>query len=89
MEEKQGISDEMYITKWRAMLAAFEKLIKGFPAPESVKEDLMALSESAGLTNLLTPRQKTGITDRCRNYINGDYGVNKTKSQYIATHPQN
>lgn len=85
METKQVITDEQRITKWRVMIASFEKLIKGYPSPESVKEDLEALSEAAMTTNLLTGGQKDGIVARCRNYINGTYGVNKTKSEYISS----
>lgn len=83
MEGTKVITDEMRITKWRAMLGTFEKIIKGFPSVQSVKEDLEALSESAKNTNLLTGAQKDAIVARCRNYINGTYGVNKTKTEYI------
>lgn len=78
------ITDEMRNSKWDSMLKVFKKIIDGNPKPESVKEDLMALSESAKNTGVLTPRQAEGIVDRCSNYLKGNWGVDAIKDAYVS-----
>lgn len=84
-EKQEVITDAMRIAKWNAILATFKKVIDGNPTPESVKDTLSSLSEAAMTTNLLTGGQKDGIVARCRNYMNGTYGVNKAKTDYISS----
>lgn len=78
------ITDKMRNDKWDSMLKVFSAIIKGNPNPEKVKDKLTTLSDSAVNTNLLTPRQREGIVGRCRNYINGKYGVDAIKDAYLA-----
>jgi hypothetical protein len=74
--KKETITDEMYINKWRSMLNTFKLIIKDSPKPADVKQKLEALSEAAKNTHHLTSAQKSGITERCANYLNGSYGRN-------------
>jgi len=84
-EQKKRITDTEIIAEWRSMLNVFAETIKGNPPVEDVKEDLEQLMEEAKNTFLLTGAQKDAIVARCRNYINGTYGVNKTKTEYISS----
>lgn len=81
--EKVTITDEMRNAKWDSMLNVFKAIIKDEPEPDSVKEKLLVLAESAKNTQILTPRQAEGIYDRCHNYINGEYG-NTKKSENLG-----
>lgn len=74
--EEPRIKDEQYIAKWVSMLSLFKETIKDKPPVSEVKEDLLELAEEAKTTFLLTPNQKSGIVERCTNYINGTYGKN-------------
>ncbi len=74
--KKEVITDETYIANWRSMLKIFHDTIEGNPAPDKVRETLTELSEAATHTFYLTPAQKSGITERCANYLNGSYGRN-------------
>jgi phosphoglycolate phosphatase-like HAD superfamily hydrolase len=79
-ETKQPtVTDEMYITKWRAMLKIFKDTIETNPAIKDVKDDLLELKGEAVNTFLLTPAQKRGIVERVDNYLNGSYGRNLSK----------
>ena len=75
-KEELIIKDEQYIAKWVMMLNSFKEIIKDKPNVDLVKNDLMELAEEAKTTFYLTPAQKSGITERCANYINGTYGKN-------------
>lgn len=88
--EKKDVTDEMCIAKWRQLLRMFKKLIEGNPTPEIIKEDLIALKQTASLSIELTPRQVEGIVARCDNYLNGEYGNTKTAGNlsYGATTPE-
>lgn len=79
-------SDADIIAEWRSMLGAFETIIEKKPQPEKVKDNLMSLSEAATLSARLTGAQKDGIVARCRNYMNGSYGLNSIKSGYMNSH---
>ena len=81
-------SDAEIIAEWRSMLSAFETIIEKKPSPEKAKDSLMSLSEAATLSARLTGHQKDGIVTRCRNYMNGSYGVNKTKTDYMNNQPK-
>ena len=83
MENSKGITDKEYIEKWVSMLKVFNTIIKDNPPVEKVKKSLEDLIQSASITPLLTGAQKDGIVSRCQNYMNGTYGVNKIKSNYI------
>lgn len=78
-ETKVTVTDEMYITKWRAMLKIFKDTIEGEPTINSVKDDLLELKDEAINTFLLTPAQKRGIVERVEYYLNGTYGKNLSK----------
>lgn len=78
-ETKVTVTDEMYITKWRAMLKIFKDTIEGEPTINSVKDDLLELKDEVINTFLLTPAQKRGIVERVENYLNGTYGKNLSK----------
>lgn len=82
-EKQPVITDKMRNDKWDSMLKVFEAITKGSPEPSKVAEKLKSLSDSALNTNLLTPRQREGIVDRCRNYLKGGYGVDAVKDAYV------
>lgn len=82
------LKDAVCIPEWRTMLSVFETIIEGRPAPEKVKQKLEDLSEAAAITSLLSTRQKDGIVARCRNYINGNYGNDAIKANYIQNNAQ-
>ena len=84
IKEKVTITDAMRNDKWDSMLKVFKKIIEGNPSPESVKDDLAALSESAKNTGILTARQVEGIVDRCNNYIKGNWGIDAIKNAYLV-----
>lgn len=77
------IKDVEYIAEWRSMLDTFSETIKGNPSVDKVKGDLMSLIEVASNTTYLKMAQKDAIIARCRNYINGSYGKNQVKTNYI------
>lgn len=85
VEIPKFIKDVEYITEWRSMLDTFAETIKGNPPVEKVRGDLEAIMEAAKNTFYLTGPQKDAIVTRCRNYINGVYGVNKIKDEYLNT----
>lgn len=88
METSQNepkIKDAEFIAEWRSMLNTFAGIIDKKPAPEKVKEELEELMEAAKLTIYLTGAQKDAIVARCRNYINGNYGVDKIKTDYVSS----
>lgn len=68
------IKDEQYIAKWVSMLNIFKGLVKDNPPISNIQDELEELIEEAKLTVYLTPNQKSGIVERCANYINGTYG---------------
>ncbi len=78
-EEEKRITDAQYIAEWRSMISTFKDLIKDNPKPETIKDQLNELSEEAKNTIYLTPAQRSGITERCANYLNGIYGKNLSK----------
>ncbi len=75
-------TDEMCIAKWQQMLKAFKIIIAGDPAPEKVKDKLLALKEAATNATVLTARQREGIHGRCDNYIAGTFGKDAVKDGY-------
>jgi hypothetical protein len=77
------ITDEQYNSTWRAMLKVFHGIIAGTPPVEKVKKSLLDLCQSAENTNLLTGNQKAGINGRCQSYINGTYGLDPMKKEYM------
>lgn len=77
-QKKEVITDAMCIAKWQQLLKVFKGLIEGNPEPETIKDDLLSLKETAKLAPELTPRQVEGIIARCDNYLNGEYGNTKT-----------
>ena len=82
--QKEGV-DELCIAKWNSMLEMFKKIIEKDPAPEKVKDKLLELKKAAINTHHLTERQKEGILARCDNYLNGTYGKDEKKKDYIET----
>lgn len=74
VEKVPTITDAQKNAKWDSMLKVFKGIIENDPEPETVKEKLQALSQSAINTQMLTSRQKEGIVDRCRYYMDGTYG---------------
>ena len=79
------IKDAQYLAEWRSMLDTFAGMIDKNPPVEKVKDDLLELMEAAKNTFYLTGAQKDAICARCRNYINGVYGKNKQKDDYIES----
>lgn len=77
------IKDVEYIAEWRSMLNIFSETVEGNPPVSEVKEDLLAIMEAAKNTFYLTGAQRDAICARCRNYINGVYGLNKVKDDYL------
>lgn len=84
MPEEAKIKDEQYISKWVSMLNIFKGLIKDAPPVKEIRSDLEELIDEAKLTTFLTPAQKSGIIERCNNYINGSYGKNLSTSSNKA-----
>lgn len=78
LQEKKEVTltDAIIIAEWKSMLDLFHSLTESKPEVSKVQSALESLAEKAKLSNILTPRQKEGIADRCRNYINGTYGKN-------------
>jgi len=75
MEEKsEHITDEMVIAEWRTMLASFNDIIEDRPPIEKVRAELEELMEMCKISARLTPRQREGIYDRCKSYLDGTYG---------------
>lgn len=74
MENVPAITDKQKCDKWESMLRVFKSIIEGNPEPEKVKEELHELSQSAINIQMLTSRQKEGIVDRCRSYMDRTYG---------------
>ena len=79
-KEEPRIKDEQYIAKWVAMLSMFKELTEKKPPVSEIKEQLLELAEESKTTFHLTPAQKSGIVERCANYINGTYGKNLSTS---------
>jgi len=79
------VTDEDRNRKFKTMLRAFESIIHDKPAPETVKQDLLDLSETCRETGILNARQVDAIHCRCMNYIDGSYGKNSIKSEYMKT----
>jgi hypothetical protein len=79
-EDEKKITDAQYITEWRSMISTFKDLIKDNPKPEAIREELNELSEEAKNTIYLTPNQRSGIVERCNNYLNGTFGKNLSKA---------
>lgn len=73
-EKQERYTDTEINNEWSSMLNIFKALIDKNPAPEKIKDDLLALKEAAKNSVKLTPRQREGINDRCQNYLNGTYG---------------
>lgn len=82
------VTDAKINEKWQSMIKVFKAITDSNPPVEKVREKLVALKESATNTALLTPRQREGITDRCNNYLNGTYGVNSIKEEYMKNNQQ-
>lgn len=80
---EKSVSDEQCIAKWKAMLEMFEKIIKGDPPVEKVKDKLLELRAAVINSNLLTERQKEALMARCDNYVTGNYGKDAKKKDYI------
>ena len=85
-ETTPAIKDVDILAEWRSMLDTFAGIIDKNPPVEKVKDDLLELKEAAKASNLLTGLQVSAICTRCDNYINGVYGKNKTKDEYMANH---
>ena len=81
-KEEIRVKDEQYIATWVNMLGIFKEIIKDNPPVSKVKDELLELSEAAKTTFLLTPAQKSGIVERCANYINGTYGKNLSSASH-------
>jgi hypothetical protein len=77
MEKEPKVTDEQCFAEWRMMLKMFSDIIQSSPPVDEVRDALKALQTSAKLSDFLTPRQVSGIYDRCENYLKGDYGVTK------------
>lgn len=87
MEQKTALSEDMGNLKFSAMLRTFERIIKGNPEPEKVKEQLDALKATATKSSDLTIRQAEAITDRCKYYMAGEYGNTKRPEHYEQGKP--
>lgn len=75
---KRMVDDTECIAEWRKLLKVFKMITDPNPDPESVREPLEKLKESAKTSPHLTYHQVSGITERCNNYLNGTYGRTKT-----------
>lgn len=62
--EKKKLSDNEIIAEWRGMLKMFESIL-ALDQDESAKSQYHELIKMAAASDIMTPRQKTGITDRC------------------------
>lgn len=83
-EKEPAIKDAERNAHFDSMLRVFESIIEGNPAPsEKIIGKLNSLKDSCKNTQLLTYRQADAIFARCDNYINGIYGVDKTKDAYL------
>lgn len=82
-DKEPAIKDSERNEKFDSMLKVFAKIIDGNPPAEKVTEKLNALKDACKNTNLLTYRQADAIFARCDNYLNGTYGVDKTKDAYL------
>jgi len=87
-ETKIAIKDVDILAEWRSMLDTFAGIIEKNPPVENVKDDLLELKDAAKASNLLTGLQVSAICTRCDNYINGVYGVNKIKTDYLNANSQ-
>jgi hypothetical protein len=81
----QKPTDTEINAKWTSMLKMFHKIIDGNPAPEKVKEKLMELQDIAKNAAILTVRQVEGIYMRCQNYMDGNWGTNSKRADYMAS----
>lgn len=74
-------NDSLVNTNWDALLKIFKAIIEN--PDEKTSEKLTSLKELAK-TKTLTPRQYEGITERCNNYMKGNWGVDAIKDAYVA-----
>lgn len=70
-------------SQFELLLIKFNTLIEKQPPVSEVKEKLEKLAEIAKKSDELNYRQTEAITERCKNYINGDYGVSRKKQNYM------
>lgn len=76
MEQETRVTEKECTEQWVSMLNIFKDLTKDNPSAKAVKDELLELIEEAKNTILLTPAQKCGIIERCKNYMNETYGRN-------------
>lgn len=82
MSEKLVVTEDMCISKWRKLLSVFHQLVKD----DAAHSEFISLKEMAKGSHELTPRQVEGISERCDNYINGEYGNTKKPEHYSQEH---
>lgn len=80
------VDDAACIAEWRKLLKVFHLIIKDSPAAEKAKDELIALKEEVKVAKFLTFHQASAITERCDNYINGEYGNSKKPEHYSQDH---
>jgi hypothetical protein len=85
--KEKAITDLDRNAKWDSMLKVFANIINGNPEPSKVKDKLESLKQAA-TTSIMTGRQQQGIVERCNNYLNGTYGVDRMKDDYAKNHKQ-
>jgi hypothetical protein len=73
--QRAAATDAEICAKWVSMLNMFKRLTEDKPTVEKIKDKLIEL-QSLAMNSILTPRQVSGIYERCQNYINGSYGKN-------------
>lgn len=77
MEQKSALMEDAGNMKWQQLLRIFKKITDGDPLPEKVKDQLDNLKTQAKNSHDLSVRQVEGISDRCNNYMNKEYGNTK------------
>lgn len=70
-------------SQFELLLIKFNTLIENQPPVSEVKEKLEKLAEIAKKSDELNSRQTEAIIARCKNYVNGDYGVSRKKQDYL------
>lgn len=80
VKETESVSNEPY---FKVVLKKFNDLVENNPSVSSIKSELLSIREEAINNSELNYRQTEAITARVDNYINGDYGSNRKKNNYI------
>ena len=73
-------------TEFQKMLSKFHRIIEKAPPVKDVKDSLEKLNELAKISPHLNLRQKDAVMERCKNYINGEYGMSKKKQIFMDEH---